>query len=257
MEAHVGGQECWLSPLGQQFPRAIRTYLHQVANYFLERETLPVAKRSLSATFSTALREYVMGSGSNVVTLNYDDLLYDCFNDTEVFQKHRLRDGFFEGTFQIERHDRWIAQDALREGWFLHLHGSPLFLTQRGLPRKLTRPELRGYGGFDSAHLVLTNVKYKSSIIEASEILREYWKRFRQCCGSALDVLVIGYGGGDDHLNEAISKTPDATRIRVVERRGKGRDGNALAAEWGERFDKDNVEIILVEDVMDFRGFAG
>lgn len=254
VERKMGEQEgAWLSPVGAEFPTAIRIYLHRAASYFLDREHL--RQSELPDEFSVALRRHIMDNGANIVTLNYDDLLYGCFTDTSVFQHHRLRDGFFHGRFDIETHRRLMKRDVKREGWFLHLHGSPLFLTTDQGPQKLTRPQLRNYGGIDSTHLVLTNVKYKASMIDASEILSEYWKCFAACCAQSEDILILGYGGGDSHLNREIATAPAGCRIRIVQRTCEERDLESLTRYWSERFSDRPLDIVVCESILDFRDF--
>jgi hypothetical protein len=169
------GAAGWLSDHGKDFPVAVRKYLHKAACYFHNRDELFFqgdGNINLPIDFKKKLRASIMKAGAHIATLNYDDLLYETFVGTDVFSGHRLRDGFFNGIFDIEKHQTYMDLNPNQEGWFLHLHGSPLFVTQNGVSRKLTRFDLRDQQGIKSTHLVLTNVKYKMSAIGSSDTSR-------------------------------------------------------------------------------------
>lgn len=100
IEQRVDGVEGWLSDHGKEFPVAVRKYLHMAACYFHNRGALFFAGNgdvNLPIGFQESLRAAIMEQGGHVATLNYDDLLYETFVNTAVFQDHRLRDGFFWG----------------------------------------------------------------------------------------------------------------------------------------------------------------
>lgn len=257
-EQRVGAdsEEGWLSAHGREFPTAIRRYLHHAACYFLERDILLFDDKptNLDDEFVNILNEFILKSGAHVATLNYDDLLYEAFCDTDVFKKFRLRDGFFrKGRFDFEMAERNYA--ARQEGWFLHLHGSPLFLDQNGEPRKVTRAEIRANHGSESTHLVLTSVKFKRTIIQGSEILNRYWKKFREIVPTSENIILFGYGGWDTHLNQALKFYAPKGSIRIVEHRNDRTDEERKAF-WEDALHLDDFTIIRLENIQDFRAWA-
>jgi len=201
----------WLTKHGNSFPVAIRRYFHHAASLFHE------GGKELPVGFAEPLRDFVRKTGPDIVTLNYDDLLYEAFTGTDIFQNHFLRDGFFDGQLDMERHERYF--DYEREGWFLHLHGSPLFVTRDGGPRKIPRAKLSEYAGENSFHIVLTNADSKPSVIDNSSILRVYWRKLDELLRDAARITVFGYGGGDQHLNRLIGLNNSA-ELRVISRKG-------------------------------------
>ena len=224
--------------------------------FFLSRDDFSFDGNSdlvLPKDFSDSLRQILLDQGAHVATLNYDDLLYECFVGTDVFKKHILRDGFFQSNFNIEKHNKLL--NSQREGWFLHLHGSPLFVTRNNESQKLTRGELRNIPAEDSTHLVLTNVKHKLSVIESSEILLAYWSLFEEVTKNAKNIVVIGYSGKDIHLNAILSKAPSNASIRVVEWEGSGVKTERLDY-WKQHIDHAGIDVVLLTSILDFRDWA-
>ena len=207
----------------------------------------------LPEEFQESLRSFIDAQGAHVCTLNYDDLLYDCFTDTIIFREYKLRDGFFrEGRFDFDRAEALYSM-ANREGWFLHLHGSPLFVNKQGHPTKITRADLRGFQGTESTHLVLTNVRYKQSAISSSEILSRYWDKLSSLLTEVSNIVLLGYGGGDMHLNNKIALRADRNAtIRVVERRSD-RLADERKEHWERIIPGREIEIVQEDTILDFR----
>lgn len=135
------------------------------------------------------------------------------------------------------------------------MHGSPLFITRGGESRKLTRAQLRGQQGTESTHLVLTNVKYKLNAISSSEILRGYWRKFKQIAKSSRNIVIMGYGGGDTHLNDMLGLAHTDARIRIIER-AAGKDRAERITFWSDKIQHEQIDIELVGDILEFRGWA-
>ena len=231
----------WLTDHGKRFPIAIRRYFHDAASSFHNPDM------KLPTKFADRLRKFVVDEHANIMTLNYDDLLYECFSETEVFRKHLLRDGFFR-EFDLETH---ILMKTSKEGWFLHLHGSPLFANRDGTARKITRAELGSHKGSDSGHLVLTNADSKPSVIVASEVLNAYWEMLNRELRKESKVTLFGYGGGDKHLNRILQNSEGLTRLRIVCRSGE--TNNQL--HWQSVFSKiepSKIEVVELENILDF-----
>ena len=251
-----GNRPAWLTEEGIAFPNAIRKFIHSAACYFHDRDVLYFhnAQPALPQEFCDALKEFISNTGAHVATLNYDDLLYDCFTDTPIFREYRLRDGFFGGgIFDMDR-GRQLIRPANGQGWFLHLHGSPLFVDEGGAPKKLGRVALHRYQGAESAHLVLTSVKFKNSIIAASTVLSEYWKELSDIINSVRRIYIIGYGGGDTHLNTEIRFADPDCEIFVVERHGQ-RSLEESTSRWSRIFRNNNVSVIQLDNILNFRNW--
>lgn len=207
----IGDTEQWLSPHGREFPLAIRAYIHGTASYFHKStHTLPL-------DFTSTLREYILESRSHVATLNYDRLLYSAFTGTEVFQGYDcLIDGFVP-YFSPENLNR---NRPLRQSFYLHLHGSPLYFNSPdGTIRKSELANLPRLHGYSTNHVVLTHVEHKMSVINASPVLREYWRRLEEAMQETDGIILFGYSGADAHLNNLIGRYYSGKQVEVVERK--------------------------------------
>lgn len=245
----------WLSIHGLEFPAAIRRYIHNAACRFngSAEGILDVNERCLPYDFEQGLRSYIMSSGAHIATLNYDDLLYECFSDTEVFRQHRLRDGFFNGRFDLTRQENWY--DPNNEGWFLHLHGSPLFVNKLNEPQKIKRADLSEYMGHESTHLVLTSVKYKRSVIQSSQILGAYWNKLKNIVPQCKNVVLFGYGGEDIHLNELLVELHDDATLRIIEY-DDGTDFDERKSNWIDTLKNPNLHLLRMQNILDFNDWG-
>lgn len=256
IEQNADIQDAWLSEHGLGFPVAVRKYLHMAACYFHNRDELSFEESgniSLPQDFSQSLRQAILDKGAHVATLNYDDLLYEAFVGTDVFNRYKLRDGFSRGTFDIDRQKR--CRKAGSEGWFLHLHGSPLFVTRGNSSKKLGRADLPTMQGVDSTHLVLTSIKHKRSVINASEILSAYWGLLEGSAKSVKNIVIIGYAGQDTHLNDILSRVHSDAKIRVVER-AEGKEKKERVTYWKEKIYHSNIDVVLMPSILDFQDWV-
>jgi len=238
------GTEAWLTDRGKEFPQAIRRYFHDVASRFHDPEM------QLPSEFAEKLRAFVRAKRPHIATLNYDDLLYECFTETTIFTQHILRDGFFR-SFDFERHEQLYSPN---EGWFLHLHGSPLFVNRRRDPVKVRRSELGLYQGTNSNHLVLTNATSKPSVIQNSVVLKNYWRKLNEIVNAGAEVTLFGYGGGDLHLNDLLAKTGESTTVRIVCRNGDD-DSDQIEERWHKLLrgkDTEQITVLPYDNILDF-----
>lgn len=241
--------ENWLSSQGEQFPAVIRAFVHAVAcEFFKDR---PDGNRfEIPAEFSQNLTDFVNLTKSHVTTLNYDYLLgrliYErmMVNDSEGV----LLDGFRRRLFNRRN---LFREKSEHKGWFLHLHGSPLFYDHPndGI-RLLEEKRLRGADPISSAHLVLTHVEQKTSVIASSEILSVYWEFFERALDESEQVILFGYSGGDDHINDLLSSTNSDLRVKIVEWLGSG-DKKSREEFWSRAIRK-KIELVQQESIFDF-----
>lgn len=204
----------WLSHHGQRFPTAVRKFLYQTALQFHQREVV------LPLEFAQPLAAFLHVTQSHVATLNYDNLLYQRMIEAYVLNGYggALVDGMLPSGFSPENLERKWGKTF---GYYLHLHGSPLFVDQDDVVRKLQQGELGGDDDVIGSHIVLTHVKHKPTVIAASPLLQSYWQRLESALAESGEVILFGYSGLDTHLNELLERrSPE--RIRVVEWQGSG-----------------------------------
>lgn len=242
----IGDEEVhWLSEEGQEFPAAVAKYIHRVAsNLHLYDDPLP-------DTFLTPLFEFVRETRSNIATLNYDRLLYGAFIDHGFMNGYRglLVDGMIDGGFGADTLERRYGNNF---GYYLHLHGSPLFYDDRnGFARKMTRDRLTMNSAEISNHIVLTHVTHKRSVIDASDVLSTYWDYLHDCCHEVEEIIVFGYSGGDTHLNEVLAAYARTAAIRVIEWRGAGtrRERERF---WQRILRTEHFDLVREANVLDF-----
>jgi len=231
----------WLAEKAQQLPEAFVRFIHEVAAYFHEAEWV------LPPEFVQSLSSYVSDSASHVATLNYDCLLYDALTNSGVLAGYggTLLDGFHRSGFDNSNMDRY---DATRKAWFLHLHGSPLFIGNRKMMREarnLFKPD-------EDAHIVLTDVKHKPLLIERSPILSAYWLRLHEALAESDSVVLFGYSGEDTHLNQSISDRIRDSRVAVVEWSGAGETSDRENY-WKAALKCQELQLHLMPNILQFR----
>lgn len=237
-------QEHWLSLRGQAFPAAIRKFLHRTSASFVNTNC------ELPESFMQPLAEHIKKSKSHVATLNYDDLLYEGLIQHDILCGYdgASIDGITRAGFKAENLNR---RKPAGLGWYLHLHGSPLFYdAPNGLVRKLTRGEFNRNNDVDSTHIVLTHVRHKPAIISSSKILTEYWKRLRVAIKESDNIILFGYSGCDSHLNDLVVQTAGDKNVLIVEWSGTGKQEDREKY-WKERLGI-KLELARLSNILDF-----
>ncbi len=246
----------WLSDQGRQFPEAVRKFAFLVARrMYLSKHTFgdQMGQRCrLPDYFLEPLISKIKADQSHVATLNYDGLLSSALKVSGVMggDKAILLDGFVETKF--DRRNMFRQKNF--GGWYLHLHGGPLFADKgSSSPYKLSeaafnkRPLERKNAG---RHIVLTHFTHKPKIIEASEILSIYWEFLERSLEESSEIVIFGYSGNDLHLNRLISQMRGDKIVKVIDWLGSGTSKNR-AKFWNEQLG-DDVDLHLLEDVLTF-----
>lgn len=236
-----------LTDAGINLPRVLATFIHRVAHHLFEqsRET------RLPDEFIRPLLDHVGAEKSHVATLNYDCLLYDPFISEGICDGYNgsLVDGIFRRGFNAENLDRLEGRDF---GWYLHLHGSPLFYNDEGVIKKFAIDEIHENGAGLGKHLVLTHVSHKRSVIDQSDILKAYWQRLSVCLEEASEIIIIGYSGGDLHLNQVIKPYLSNTPIRIIEWSGSG-EREARVNYWRGIFPSLGADnLVHMDNILEF-----
>ncbi|MFZ6775067.1 hypothetical protein ACO0LB_20410 [Undibacterium sp. SXout7W] len=152
--------------------------------------------------------------------MNYDKLLYNSFLDNDIFGPYNntsLVDGMLGGGFSSEALERMYGNNF---GYYLHLHGSPLFYNHAESVRKLSRENLTLDVNEASEHIVLTHVKHKPSVIAGSKVLSAYWDYLSFALSEVEEIILFGYSGLDKHLNVLLRPYLKSVLIRVIEWNG-------------------------------------
>jgi len=140
----------WLNENSREISKAFKTYIHEVGMYFHR------SGKTLPQDFINELATYINETKSHVAVLNYDNLIYDAFCYAKVLDRYYgpLIDGFLPSGFSAKNLDRFNTN---KHGWYLHLHGSPLFVGNTkatGYARDFLAPD-------DQSHIVLSHIKHK------------------------------------------------------------------------------------------------
>lgn len=236
----------WLSQEGQQFPVAVSNYIHKVAT------RLHLYGGELPPAFLAPLIDFVRTTKSHVATLNYDKLLYGAFLDANLMAGYfdtTLVDGMVGGGFSSEALERRYGNNY---GYYLHLHGSPLFFDHHGLARKRERHELNPFSPEGSDHIVLTHVRHKRSVIGASTVLSAYWNYLNFCLNESEEIIVFGYSGDDLHLNDVIAAYAQSRRVVVVEWNGAGATEQQRRWFWTQRLKTTNLQHWYLPNILAF-----
>lgn len=237
----------WLSEEGQRFPESVRRYPGIAASHFHGYEG------GLPDEFIDPLIEYVKKHKAHVATLNYDNLLYKEFVGRDMCNGYDgcLVDGFYRHKgFDHSNLERRFGRDF---GWYLHLHGSPLF-AERNPPQivKIAQRDIAGSLHLRK-HVVLTHHQFKRYVIQDSIILRSDAEYFRRALRESDHVIGFGYSGGDEHVNEVIRDERHARdfEVTVVEWEGAGERDEQMNF-WAERLGG-NVHLSRMQSVLEYR----
>jgi hypothetical protein len=245
----------WLSEEGSKFPEAVQKLTYAVARkMYLAKH---MAGENLGDTcktpedFIAPLIEKVKDTGSHVATLNYDGLLSNALQEAGVLggDSPVLFDGFVDSIFDRTN----LFRKKGYGGWYLHLHGSPLFTGKVGSKtRKISEARIgrKSFPKYGGRHLVLTHFTHKPRTIAASEILSIYWEFLQMALDESERIVIFGYSGNDTHLNRIISQTRTNKEIIVVDWLGSG-SAAVRQPFWSDQLGGD-VQLRLLEDVFTF-----
>jgi hypothetical protein len=233
----------WLSPYGWDFPSVCRSFITQVATHLYD------FVNPLPEEFGTPLVDFVRATKSHVATLNYDKLLYDLFINNHIVNgfSGSLVDGVTNAGFNSAHLERKWGNNF---GYYLHLHGSPLFKNRNGTIKKLSRYEINLSNPEPSCHIVLTHIRHKPTVISSSEILSSYWQHLYFSLSESYEVILFGYSGLDNHLNILLSMFSQSIQFKVVEWAGSG-DYQQREAFWSRSLRR-NVNLIHLENILNF-----
>ena len=236
-----------LTEQGRHLPQAVKRFVYGVAAFFhSDQHTLP-------AGFVGPLMSFINATRSHAAVLNYDDLLYGPFVQEKILNGYQgtLVDGMVDAGFRPDRLDRWGGNDF---GYYLHLHGSPLFYSREDVAYKLKRSHLKQSAEMLGNHVVLTHVRHKPRVISASYLLSEYWRRLQLALSESSELVVFGYSGQDEHLNQVIRDNAPPVPVRVVEWNGSG-SMHARREFWKAQVGR-AVELIQLANILEFSDWA-
>ncbi|MRG70925.1 hypothetical protein GH722_04025 [Alphaproteobacteria bacterium HT1-32] len=249
------GAAHWLSEEGGKFPEAVYKLTYAVARkMYLAKH---MAGEDLGATcrapeeFIAPLIQKIRDTGSHVATLNYDGLLSNALLEADILGGDNpvLFDGFVESIFDRKN----LFRKKGYGGWYLHLHGSPLFSGKAGSKwRKISEAAIsrKRFPIHAGRHLVLTHFTNKPRIIAASDILSIYWEFLQMALDESERIVIFGYSGNDTHLNRLISQARGTKDTIVVDWLGSG--SRAVRQPfWDDQLGGD-VHLELLEDVFTF-----
>jgi len=241
------GRIHWLTPQGQGFPRAVRRFFYYIARGFHRYSD------GLPDPFIDALAGFLEETNSHVATLNYDNLIYQPLIEREVLRGYdgALCDGFHDSGCAPDNLERRYNHDF---GYYLHLHGSPLFIDRDRATIKLAQGDEPSSGDVVGSHIVLTHVRHKASVIDASEVLFIYWRYFVQAIGESEEVILLGYSGLDVHLNAILQSSPQHVRFRVVEWNCVGEEAVRVQF-WRQRLGREDTVLVRLPSILNFDGW--
>ena len=246
----------FLTANGKMLPTAANSYITRVALHFWNKDHSKQKDYELPPNFSNSLIEFVKGS-AHVVTLNYDGLLYNSLNELMGGYNGWLIDGMLDRGFESQNLEP--INGGRKHGWYLHLHGSPLFYDdpKTKLPKKFSRIDSKfAADTVLRRHIVLSAFDQKLGIISQSNLLSAYWSFFERALAMSDAIILCGYSGSDGHINEAIKKSVnDATKLRnnkkiiVVEW-----NGGITKMDWKTNLNTSNChfEHFLMDNILEF-----
>ncbi len=234
----------WLSEYGQEFTQATQEYIHTVASHLFD------SANTLPSAFKTALIDFVRTTKSHVATLNYDKLLYEEFINAGICSgfSGQLVDGFTNSGFDSSNLVRLYGRNF---GYYMHLHGCPLFKDSNGITHKLSTSQISSGNIFASKHIVLTHIPHKPSVITASEVLSTYWNYLILSLSEVKEIILFGYSGCDTHLNRILKVHANSKIKTIVEWDGDGQTAQQRQQFWDGELGA-NVNLQRIPDITQF-----
>ena len=247
LESLQQGEIHWLSDAGREFPVAVRRFLYQVAVRF------HFCELGLPEEFIQPFVAFLEETNSHIATLNYDNLLYQPLIEAGCLRGYNgcLVGGFHGDGFSEENLERRYDRNF---GYYLHLHGSPLFIERQQAVLKLRQRDLDPEIERVSSHIVLTHVAHKPLVIAGSNLLTAYWNYLRDAIVESDGVTLFGYSGLDIHLNMILRRLAQGKRVRVIEWDGAGGQLERLA-HWHDILSLD-IELYRFESVLEFENWG-
>ncbi len=231
----------WLTNDGKEFPVASRTYLTNVAWYFHRHH------HALPASFLEPLFSHIKKTKTHVATLNYDNLMYQKMIEAGILAGYDgyLVDGVYDSGFKDDNLRRMGSRNF---GYYLHLHGTPLYVEHQGTIYKQPQASAEE---IPTKHLVLAHVRHKPTIIDASDILSAYWNFLSLALQESSTIFIFGYSGYDNHLNRLIEAQAQGKKIHVVEWSGAGKD-KIRKSFWQEKLKCENITLTQKDNILEF-----
>lgn len=245
----------WLADPAIKFPDTINYFVGLIGKYYTDcTDYLPV-------DFTVNLVEFINKNPCHVITTNYDLLLYKKFIDYSILAGYngKLIDGVTDSGFDKENLERKYANDF---GWYLHLHGSPLYYkNSNDKILKYTIPNLQlSFSNRSKVHerqMVLTHSKFKPDVIIDSQLLSVYWDYFVRALYESDELYLVGYSGFDDHINNLISYwfDYDQTNIIHIIEYGNVADHASRLLYWANKLSENGKQpdIILMNNITDYK----
>jgi hypothetical protein len=249
------------------FLQCYQKYILEIGKHFFNYKVVSSENCEKFRNFADDLCRFVEGSGSrtpHIVTLNYDKILYSYFIKKGLVKGYdgRLCDGIW-GKKGFAR-SNLIRKPGKTFGWYLHLHGSPLFYSN-GAGNNIRKNSISDDLVMDEDqsrdHLVLTHFKYKPAVISKSTLLAAYWDYFSLALQESNRTILLGYSGCDAHVNDAIKEWQKGENGRKIEIVEWERAGNAAGREkyWQKilgPLDRKNLTLTTQPSILDYR-FSG
>ncbi len=234
----------WLSSYGHDFTSSTQEYIHTVSSYLFE------STNSLPTSFRDPLIDFVRNTKSHVATLNYDKLLYEAFINAGICNGFggQLVDGFLDSGFDSAN---LVRKFNNRFGYYMHLHGSPLFKDINNITYKLAISSIATTNIFGSKHIVLTHIPHKPTVITASQVLSTYWSYLTLSLSEVDEIILFGYSGCDTHLNKILKMYANSKIKRIVEWDGDSFTDQQRQKFWDSELGN-NVTLNRMPDITQF-----
>ena len=249
---HENNNLLWLSPEGKDFPNLYQNFIYKTAKHFFDY------RGSLPSNFIDGLIKHIGNNNRcNIATLNYDKLLYKPLIDRQILSGYQ-DDGLVDGIHNVA--SGFSPENLLRIyynfGWYLHLHGSPVFRTSGTTINKSNLNSLPTNAVENDAahnHIVLAKTDQKPEIISNSVLLGAYFEFFTYALYESDALYIIGYNGLDKHVNFEIKKWVSTkvnkgvkSTIKIIERKDSGHKEDFWVTQLLPERRRDNINQYII-----------
>ena len=240
----------------RDFDVAVKRYFTMVSMYFHNHNV------EIPEIFKENFEKFVRKYRCHIATLNYDDLIYKIIIDRNLHEDlngraYGLNFTLVQGNPTIFNEENLSRKFNSNHSWFMHLHGSPLYVENGGATQKLSTQWVNEALLQDSEmigkHIVLQHFDAKVEVITQSKLLASYWKYFFKALNESDEIVLFGYSGQDKHLNEVINLFIEkkSLKVKIVEWSG-AENSKDYWKNIFEKLDKDSLKLIQLDNIMEY-----
>jgi hypothetical protein len=86
-------------------------------------------------------------------------------------------------------------------------------------------------------------------------VLSTYWNYLNFSLSESEEIIVFGYSGDDEHLNDVIAAYAQSKHIVIVEWNGLGQSQQQRTWYWSQKFKTNNLHHWYLSNILEFNSW--